>query len=91
MKTQIYVWRGEPIRNIEAWAKKRKERMVDITWEIKQVNPYAKAKNASTYYEEKESMPESFWHVCRFSDKIPIKVTFRSPFSGKEVKYEKLR
>lgn len=54
-----FSWRGEPILNIEEWARKRGERMV-----------YYRAQRQTPYgpeiYESK--MPESFWNGLLCSD-----------------------
>ena len=42
------------------WAADRGEKMVEVTFRVKDVNPFARrAKDAITYHEEVESMPES--------------------------------
>ena len=77
----LYFWRDEPIEDIEKWAKERGEKMYDVTFQVRDVNPYArKAKNMITYHEETETMPQSFWNSLRMDDrKTPIRWTIREP------------
>ncbi len=64
---KIYQYRDKPILNIEKWAYDHNEKMVDIIWKIKQINPYAKkTKNIISFYKEKDTMPESFFNSLRF-------------------------
>lgn len=71
---KTFSWRGEPILNIEEWALKNKNKMVDIVWLVKQINPYAKnPRHMITWIEEKETMPESFFNTLRFEDDRRIK------------------
>lgn len=72
----VFYWRDQPIEDIEAWAKERGERMVEVTFKVRGVNPYA-GKNAISYHEEKEVMPESFINTLRSDDRrYPIKRRF---------------
>lgn len=54
---QAFSWRGEPIHNIEEWAKSRNERMVEYRLTTR------------TIYGDEVSygkMPESFWRGLMF-------------------------
>ena len=71
--TSLFYWQNEPIQDINVWAKEHGERMVEVTFRVRNVNPYA-GKNAISYYEEKEIMPESFFKTLRMTnDRVAIK------------------
>lgn len=82
-KTMLYFWRDEPIKDIEQWAKDQGEKIVECTFKVKDVNPFArKAKNMITYYEEQEDMPESFLKNLRISDgRVLVRTVTREPVS----------
>jgi hypothetical protein len=73
---KTFNWAGESIDDIEKWAWDRCEKMIDITWKKKEV-----FNGNITYYEEKDTMPESFWRTFRITEQngTPIKVTKRKP------------
>lgn len=86
---KTYQWRNETILDIEKWAFDRNEKMVDIVWKIKNVNPYA-GRNAISYYEEKDTMPESFFNTLRMPPNHVIKsCRSRDPKSANVGKYRR--
>ena len=74
---KVYSWKGENINDIEKWTSDRGEKMVDIVWKIKEVNPYARRpQDIITWREEKDTMPESFWNsLCYRGDQQQVKST----------------
>lgn len=55
-----FLWRGKPITDVYAWAKRRGEKMVRYdVWE-----PWFDGKKV---YSHTEECPESFWNNMRFS------------------------
>lgn len=84
----IFYWRDQLIEDIEKWTADRKEKMADVVWNIKDINPYTrKAKDMISYHEEKESMPEIFLKTIRFNDNRTIKsYKLREPKISKKKK-----
>ena len=69
-----YSYRGEPIENIEQWAKDHNEKMVDVVYRVREVNPYTKnPKNMIQYEEVKAKMPESFFNTLKIPQNHSIK------------------
>ena len=79
---KIFQWKDEYIVDIEQWAKERGEKMVDIIWKKKQINPYClHSDGVITYVTENDTMPESFYNSLRITEDMgtPLKVTKREP------------
>ena len=74
---QVFAWEGQPIANIEQWAADRGEKMVDVTWHVKELSMLT---GDFVEYDEDQTMPVSFWNSMRFPpDRTVVRSTERDP------------
>lgn len=67
----VFSWMGEPIEDIEQWARDRGERMMVLTTRIRHMNPYVPG-GSITYSTEVEEMPESFTFQAFTQDRMIV-------------------